>query len=120
MHRVFNIVARNEEVAVDVRESGVGNNEAVAVLMQDETAANFIARGGFVLGNFFSGNGTSLLGRGSRLGSLTEEESAVRKLLDETTFLEFLEHVEQGAAVILPEVEGVGEIGEGHWAISKL
>jgi len=120
MHRVFNMVARNEEVAVDVRESDVGNNEAVAVLMQDETAANFIARGGFVLGNFFGGNGTSLLGRGSRLGGLTEEEPAMRKLLDEATFLEFLEHVEEGAAVILPEVEGVGEIGDGHGAISKL
>jgi hypothetical protein len=119
MHCVFNIVARNEEVAVDVQESDVGNNEAVAVVMQDETAANFIARGGFVLGNFFGGNGTSLLGRG-RLGSLTEEEPAVRKLLDETPFLEFLEHVEERAAVILPEVEGVGEIGDGHRVISKL
>jgi hypothetical protein len=120
VHRVFNVVARNEEVAIDVRKSDVGNNEAVAVVMQNETAANFIAGGDFVLGNFFGGNGASLLGRGSRLGSLTEEEAAVRKLLDETPFLEFLEHVEERAAMILLEVEGVGEIGEGHGVISKL
>jgi hypothetical protein len=123
MHRVFNVVARNEEVAIDVRKSDVRNNEAVAVVMQDETAANFIARGGFVLGNFFggfSGNGPSLQGRGSRPGSLTEQEPAVRKLLDETTVLEFLEHVEERAAVILLEAQGVGEIGDGHRVVSKL
>jgi hypothetical protein len=122
MHCVFNEVARNEEVAIDVRKSDVGNNEAVAVVMQDEAAANFIARGGFVLGNFFGGfggKGTALLG-GRQLGSPTEEEAAVRKLLDETTFLEFLEHVEEGAAVILSKVKGVGEILDGHRVISKL
>jgi hypothetical protein len=121
MHGVFNVVARNEEVAIDVRKSDVGNNEAVAVVMQDETAANFIARGGFVLGNFFGGfgrNGTSLLGR--QLGSPKEEEPAVRKLLDETAFLEFLEHVQEGAAVILPKAERVREIIDGHRVMSKL
>jgi hypothetical protein len=122
MHCVFNEVARNEEVAIDVRKGDVGNNEAVAVVMQDEAAANFIARGGFVLGNFFGGfggKGTSLLG-GRQLGSPTEEEAAVRKLLDETTFLEFLEHVEEGAAVILSKAERVGEILDGHRVMSKL
>jgi len=122
MHCVFNVVAGNEEVAIDVRKSDVGNNEAVAVVMQDETAANFIARGGFVLGNIFGGfggNGTSLLG-GRQLGSPTEEEPAVGKLLDETTFLEFLEHLEKGAAVILPKAKGVREILDRHRVMSKL
>ena len=64
VHGVFDVVARDEEIAVDVRKRNVRNNEAVAVVMEDETAANFVPGGGFVLGNFLrrsGGSGAALL-----------------------------------------------------------
>jgi hypothetical protein len=123
MHGVFDVVARDKEIAVDVRKRNVRNDEAVAVVMEDETAANFVPGGGFVLGNFFSrfcGSGSTLLERISRSRSPPQEEAAMRKLLDQTAFLEFGEHREQGAAVILFEVQGAGEFLEGHRVRSKL
>jgi hypothetical protein len=122
MHGVFDVVARDKEIAVDVRERNVRNDEAVAVVMEDETAANFVPRGGFVLGNFFSrfcgGGSTLVASNGSR--RLPQQEAAMRKLLDETAFLEFGEHSEEGAAVILPEVQGAGEFLEVRRVRSKL
>ena len=44
----------------------------------------------------------------------------MRKLLDKPAFLEFGEHIEEGAAVILLEVQGAGELLEGHRFRSKL
>ena len=44
----------------------------------------------------------------------------MRKLLDETAFLEFGEHIEEGAVVMLLEVQGAGEFLEGHRLRSKL
>jgi hypothetical protein len=44
----------------------------------------------------------------------------MRKLLDESAFLEFGEHGEEGAAVIPFEVQGAGEFLEGHRVSSKL
>jgi hypothetical protein len=123
MHGVFDVVARDEEIAVDVRKRNVRNDEAVAVVMEDETAANFVPGGGFVLGKFFSrfcGSGSTLLERGSRSRSPPQEEAAMRKLLDETAFLEFGEHREEGAAVILLEVQGAVEFLEAHRVRSKL
>jgi hypothetical protein len=80
MHGVFDLVARNEDVAIDVGKSDLGNNETVAVLVMDEAAANFIARSGFVLREFvgrrggWSWSGVAFLA--------TKEEAAVRKLFD--------------------------------------
>jgi hypothetical protein len=122
MHGVFDEVARDKEIAVDVRKRNVRNDEAVAVVMEDETAANFVPGGGFVLGNFFSrlsrGGSTLVARSGSR--RLPQEEAAMRKLLDETALLEFGQHIEEGAAVILLEVQGAGEFLEGHRLRSKL
>ena len=42
------------------------------------------------------------------------------ELLDEAAFFEFFEHLEEGAAVVLFEVEGAGEVVEGDGVISKL
>jgi hypothetical protein len=61
VHRVFDVIARNEEIAIDVRKGNVRDHEAIAVVMQDEAAADLVARGRFVLRNFFGcfgGGGT--------------------------------------------------------------
>ena len=52
VHGIFDEIARDENVAVDIRESHIRNNEAVAVLMEDEAAFNFVAGNGFMLGEF--------------------------------------------------------------------
>jgi hypothetical protein len=44
----------------------------------------------------------------------------VGKFLDEAAFFEFFEHLEEGAAVVLLEVERAGEFVEGDGVISKL
>lgn len=123
VHGVFDMIARNENVAVDVGKSNVGDNEAVAVVMQHQAAANLVARGCFVLGNFFGwldrGRMALLRGR-NRLGRLAQQEAAVRKLLDEATLLESFEHLEQRAAVIPFESQGTGEILEGDGSVSNL
>jgi hypothetical protein len=111
MHGIFDAVARNEDITVDVGKSDVSNNKAVAILMENETTANFVARSGFVLRDFlggFLGSRALFWGRGDRLGRLPEEEAAVRKLLDEAAFFELFEHLEEGATVVLLEVEGAG------------
>jgi hypothetical protein len=123
MHGVFDVVARDEEIAVDVRKRNVRNNETVAFVMQDETTANFVPGGGFVLGNFFSrfcASGSTLLERSSGSRRPPQEEAAKRRLLDETAFLEFGKHCEEGATVILFEVQGAGEFLEGHRVRAKL
>jgi hypothetical protein len=123
MHGIFDAVTRNENVAIDVGKGDVGDNKAVAILMENETTANFVVRSGFVLRNFlggFLGSRAPFLGRGCRLGRLAEEEATVGELLDEAAFLEFFEHLEERAAVVLFEVEGAGEVVERDGVISKL
>jgi hypothetical protein len=44
VHGVFDIGARDEEVAVELGEGSVRDDEAVAVVMEDETASYFVAR----------------------------------------------------------------------------
>ncbi len=66
MHGVFDLIARNENVAVDVGKSNIRNNETVAILVMDEAALNFIARSGFVLREFFGRRRGSELETGSR------------------------------------------------------
>lgn len=75
MHGVFDAVARNEDIAIDVGKRDVGDNKAVAILMENETAANFVASCGFVLRDFlggFLGSRAPFLWRGDRLGRLTK------------------------------------------------
>jgi hypothetical protein len=103
VHGVFDVVARDEKIAVYVGDSYIGDNEAVAVLMEHQAAANFVARRGLMLGNIFGrgrrrgrcGSGASGTG-GPAIGLLTsaEKEAAVRKFLDEATFFEAKKHLQ--------------------------
>jgi hypothetical protein len=117
VHGVFDEIARDKKIAVEIRNGDVGDNEAVAVLVEDEASFDFVAGDGLVLREF---SGREFL-RGARLqgwlllgaGSLAEEESVVGKLFDEAAFFEFGEHLEEGAAAGAANLEGAGEIFEG-------
>jgi len=90
VHGVFDIIARNEDVAIDVGQRNIRHDEAVAILMKDETAFNFVAGGGLMLGNFLwrIGRGALVIsGRSGRLGRLAEQKAAARKFLNQTAFL---------------------------------
>jgi len=123
VHGVFDEIARDEKIAVEIGDGDVGNDEAVAVLVEDEAAFYFVAGNGFVLGEFFRGwlrGGALLRGRGLRTGSLPEQKAAVGKLFDEAAFLQLGEHLEEGSAVRAADLEGAGEVFEGGGTVSKL
>jgi hypothetical protein len=123
VHGVFDEVARDEEIAVEIRNGDIGDDEAVAVLVENEAALDFIAGNGLVLGEFFTG----LFGRRPWLrggllgaGSLVKKEAAVGKFFDEAAFFELGEHLEKGAAAGSPDLEGAGEVFQRGGSISKL
>jgi hypothetical protein len=129
VHGVFNVVARDEEIAVDIGDGDIGDDEAVTVLMEHEAAANFVARGGLMLGNIFGrarGRGRGGSGAsgtcGPAIGLLTaaKKEAAVGKFFDETTLFEAKKHLQQGAAVVFFDVQAAGEFVEGDGVIPKL
>ena len=85
VHGVFHVVARNEDVTIDIGKGNIGDDEAVAIVMKDEAATNFVARSGFVLRDFFDGFGGSgaafLRSRGG-LKRAAEKKTAVGEFLD--------------------------------------
>ena len=124
VHGVFDEIAGDEEVAVEIGDGNVGNDEAVAVLMEDKASFDFVARNGFVLGEFIwgwrLGSGALPGGRLLRAGSLAKKEAAVGKFFDEATLFELGEHLKEGAAAGAPDLEGAGEIFQRGGSTSKL
>jgi hypothetical protein len=117
VHGVFHGIARNENVAIHVGKGDIGNDKAVAILMENEAALDFIAGGGFLLDNFLgrwfgSGGGITL--------RAAEKEASVGKFLDEAASLQFGEHLKEGAAVTFFHMEAAGEVLDGDGVISKL
>ena len=73
-------------------------HKAVAVLVEDQAALNFVARGGFVFREFVLeiGNGAFVISGGSGwFGRLPKQEAAVGQFLHQAAFLQFIEHVEE-------------------------
>ena len=123
VHGVFDVIARNEEVAVEIGDGDVRNDEAVTVLMENEAAFDFVAGNGFVLGKFLGRRlwrGTWLGGRLLWAGRLAKKEAAVGELFDEASFFQLGEHLKEGAAAGFADLEGAREVFEGGGAISKL
>ena len=117
VHGVFDGVARNENVAIHVGKSDVGNDEAVAILMQNKPALDFVAGGGFLLHDFLGrwfGSGGGIALRAS------EKEAPMGKFLDQTASLQFGKHLEKGAAATFFDVEAAGEVLNGDGVVSKL
>src|SRR5271167_4333858 len=91
MHGVFNLVAGDKDVAIDVGESEVGYNETVAIRVVDQATADFVAGSGFVLSDLFRRRS----GRGGRRGltlTASKKEALVSQLLDQPALLELGEH----------------------------
>jgi hypothetical protein len=123
VHRVFDEVAGDEKIAVEIGNGDVGNDEAVAVLVEDEAALDFVTRNGFVLRKIIGGrlrSGSGLRGWLRRAGRLMEKKAAVGKFFDEATLFEFGEHLEEGAAAGFLDLEGAGEVFDGSGSASKL
>src|SRR5262249_41759950 len=101
----------------------VGNDEAVAVLMEDEAAANFVAGEGLLLRECLGGRGRSrfrLWGGELRGRGLIQDKAIVGELFEEAAFFEFGGHLEQGVAGGFLDLERTGEVFEGDRAVSKL
>jgi hypothetical protein len=123
MHGVFDEVAGDEEITIEIRNGDVGDYEAVAVLMEDEAAFDFVAGNGFVLREFFTGlfrRGVWFRGGLLRAGSLAEKEASVGKFFDEAALFELGKHLEEGAAAGPPDLEGAREVFQGSGSVSKL
>src|SRR5271157_2222023 len=116
VHGVFDGVARNENVAIHVGKSDIGNDKAVAILVENEAALDFITGRGFLLDDLLGRR----FGSGGRIASrAAEKEAPVGKFLDEAASLEFGEHLEEGAAVTFFHMEGAGKVFDGNGVISK-
>ena len=120
MHGVFNLVARNEDVAVDVGKGDIGDDESVAIGVVNQAPAYFFARGGLVLSNLLSGrSGRSSGGRRVALGA-AKKEAAVSEFLNEAALLEFGEHLKERISVTFSHLKRAGELFDGNRVIPKL
>jgi hypothetical protein len=123
VHGVFDEITRDEQIAIEVRDCDVGDDEAVAVLVEDEAAFNFVAGKDFVLWEIVGGwlgRGPGLCGGLLRAGSLAKQEAAVGEFFNEAALFELGEHLEEGAAAGFLHLEGAGEVFQGGWSVSKL
>ena len=123
VHGVFDEIAGDEEIAVEIGNGDVGNDEPVAVLMKDEAAFDFVAGNGFVLGEIFGRRLRCGSGAGGRLlltRILAEEEAAVGKFFNESAFFQLGEHLKEGAAAGFLDLERAGEVFDGGGSVSKL
>jgi hypothetical protein len=123
VHGVFDEVAGDEEIAIEIRNGDIGNDETVTVLVENEAAFDFVAGNGFVLREFFNRlprSGGLLRGMLLRAGSLAKKEAAVGRFFDEAALFELGEHLEEGTAAGPPDLEGAGEILQGSGSVSKL
>ena len=117
MHGIFDGVARDENIAIHVGKRNIRYNEAVAILMKNEAALDFVAGGGFLLDDFLwreFGSGCRIAMRASK------KETPVGKLLNQAARLQFGEHLEERAAVIFFHLEGAGKVLDGDRVVSKL
>lgn len=117
VHGVFDGVAGNKNVAIHIGKSDIGNDKAVAILMENEAALDFVAGRGFLLDDLLGrrfGSGRGITSRAAK------KEAPVGKFLDEAASLEFGEHLEEGATVTFFHMKGAGEVLDGNGVISKL
>jgi hypothetical protein len=106
VHGIFDGVARNEDVAIELRHRNIRDDKAVAVVVEDQAALNFIkTRQRRTLG-LRGLAGTRRLARGfAILFAARETVATAGQFLDGVALLEFREHFEEGAAVGLLQVE---------------
>jgi hypothetical protein len=127
MHGALDTTRGNEEVAIEVRHRGGGDDEAITVVVQDQTAADFVA-GQDVLGRVVLGVFARLILRNS-LGLLLgaafiraapdETVAAAMDFLDGVSLLELSQNSKERAAIGLSEMQGTGNlVGGGGFAFN--
>jgi len=119
VHGVLDGVAWDEDVAVELWHGGIRHDEAVAIMVENEAACDFVmtrerlrvARG--VLGSF--------LDRRAAFGLAAREAvSPSRQFLDGAALFELGKHFEQGAIVGLFQMEAPGNVSGGDGDASNL
>jgi hypothetical protein len=137
VHGVFDSQARDENIAVQLGDGFIGDDETVAVVMQNQAAADLIARESFFVGagRFVAGCGgcggcglalaltlATMVGRrrlrlarGVTIGLAAGQTVATAwDFVDGAAFFELAEHFEQGALVGFSEVQSAGDFAGGR------
>jgi hypothetical protein len=121
MHGVFNGVARDEHVAVELRNRNIRNNETVAVVMENQPSFYFVAirerrLGGLVqwlLASFAAGRVALRLAAWKSVPPAWD-------FLNGAALFEFRKHFEQRAGICLFELESLDDFGGGCGFAPKL
>ena len=90
VHRVLDVIARNKNISVHIRQRYIRHHESVAILVKDQAALDFVARARLVLREAFGRRCRNALGRVPRglwFARLPEEETPVGEFLDEPALL---------------------------------
>jgi hypothetical protein len=122
VHGVLDGVARDEDVAVELRHGRIGDDEAVAVVVKNEAAFDFVAageRGGLGTARSVAA-GRFLAGRIPFRFAAREAVAAARQFLDGAALLELGKHFEEWAIVGLFQVEALGDVAGGRGRASNL
>ena len=93
----------------------VRDDEAVAVLMEDEAAADFVAGDSFVLREFIGGRlggGRPGLKEGCWAGARRSTKRSRGEFLDESAFFELGEHLYRARRFDFLDLQGAGEVFE--------
>jgi hypothetical protein len=100
VHGVFDGVAGNEDIAIELRHWSIGNNKAIAIVMEDQAAFYFIVipEGGALRLRRLTGM-RRLAGCIAILFSAGKTVATAGQFLDGVAFLQFREHFEKGASV---------------------
>ena len=114
VHGIFDVIARNENIAVDVGKRHIRNHEAVAILVQDEAALDFIAGSGLVLREFICGfQRATVCGYSEEAGGFGDWRKRKRSWVSSSTrprFFSFSSIWSSGPTVIFLQAQGAREI----------
>jgi len=85
VHGVVNVIARDEEIAVEIRNGDIGNNEAVTIVVKHQAAGNFVARRSLLLRGLLLRDGGVVV-RGGGFVVAAEDEARMGEFFDEAAF----------------------------------
>ena len=116
VHGVFDGVARNEDVAIELRHRSIGDDKAIAVVMEDQAAFYFILiRERGALGLLAPDRNAAVWPAASAfLFAAREAVAAAGQFLDGMAFLELREHFEERPGVGLFQVQALRDLVGGR------
>src|SRR5579864_1883905 len=121
VHRIFNRIARNKNVAINLRQRRIGHNKAIAIVMQHEPAVYFVPSGeglsrpsAHILRGAHTGPVRSWLPTLPVGFSAGQTVAPPGQFLNGPSFFELREHFVQGANVGFLQVQTEGDIAVGY------